>query len=130
MLNYKFATLGNYKGPEKAFTECETLLEARFPFCMIAEKECIDAVKNLDINKPTGHSSIPAWALQDGISEIYPHLSFFVNAFFKENKFLSSLKTTEVIPAYKKEDKLEPTKYRPISITPVLSKVFERILLD
>ena len=99
-------------------------------FRMISEKECLDVLKNLDVNKPTGPSTIPAWALKDGLTELYPHLTFIINAFIKENKFPSSLKAAEVIPIYKKDDRLEPTNYRPISITPVLSKVFERILLN
>ena len=106
-------------------SECETPLEAHFFVCMIAEKDCIDAVKHLDINNNTVPSSIPDWALKDGISiRSLSALTFNINAFIRANKFPFNLKTAEVIPVYKKMDKLEPTNYRPIYIIPVLSNVF------
>ena len=40
------------------------------------------------------------------------------------------LKTAHVTPVYKKGDRLEPENYRPISVTPTLAKIFERLLLE
>ena len=38
------------------------------------------------------------------------------------------LYTAEVIPVYKKSDKLNKSNYRPVSILPILAKVFEKVL--
>ena len=38
------------------------------------------------------------------------------------------LKTSKVTPIYKKRDKTNLNNYRPISILPTISKVFERII--
>ena len=43
-------------------------------------------------------------------------------------KFPDSLKIAYIIPIFKKGDLREPSNYRPISILPFLSKIFERIL--
>ena len=82
LFNYKFATLGNYEGPTIEYnSEYDHAIRKQFMFRMISEKECLDALKNLDVNKPTGPSTIPAWALNDGLTKLHPHLSFIINAF-------------------------------------------------
>ena len=40
--------------------------------------------------------------------------------------FQNILKKAEVIPVYKKSDKLNKSNYRPVSILPILAKVFEK----
>ena len=38
------------------------------------------------------------------------------------------LQKAEVIPVYKQSDKLNKYNYRPVSILPILAKVFEKVL--
>ena len=44
--------------------------------------------------------------------------------------FPQSFKISKIIPAYKKRDHSLLTNYRPISLLPTISKVFERIIYD
>ena len=53
-----------------------------------------------------------------------------VNAFISASKFPDDLKEADVIPVYKKKSKLSKENYRPISILPNISKVYERCLYD
>ena len=46
------------------------------------------------------------------------------------NTFLSALTYAEVLPVYKKDDALDNSNYRPVSVVPSLSKLFESIVLD
>ena len=39
-----------------------------------------------------------------------------------------SMKIAKVSPVYKKGSKLDPGNYRPISVLPILSKVFEKLI--
>ena len=48
--------------------------------------------------------------------------------FIHWKQFPQELKKADVTPIFKSGDTLNPINYRPISITPALSKVFERIL--
>ena len=45
-----------------------------------------------------------------------------------EGTFPNILKKAEVIPVYKKSDKLNKSNYRPVSSLPILAKVFEKVL--
>jgi exonuclease III len=59
------------------------------------------------------------------ISEVLCHL---INNCFDTGYFPNELKQAKVIPVHKKGDKNECSNYRPISLVPTLSKVFERIM--
>ena len=57
-------------------------------------------------------------------------LSKLINLAFTSSEFPQSLKKARVTPVYKKEDKFLKKNYRPISILPVFSKIYERIIHD
>ena len=44
--------------------------------------------------------------------------------------FLSELKKADIIPIHKKKSKFDIENYRPVSILPVLSKIYERCMFD
>ena len=43
-------------------------------------------------------------------------------------KYISKLKVAKVVPIFKKEDKLQLKNYIPISVLPVISKIFENVM--
>ena len=47
---------------------------------------------------------------------------------FKKCQFPKNLKLADITPAFKKEDKNLAKNYRPVSVLPTLSKVFEKIM--
>ena len=47
-----------------------------------------------------------------------------------EGFFPHAEKIACITPAFKKEDRLDQTNYRPISVSNIFSKVFERFILD
>ena len=47
-----------------------------------------------------------------------------------KNIFPDILKEAYVTPIYKKSDPMEAENYRPISVTPTLAKIFERLLFQ
>ena len=58
------------------------------------------------------------------------HVQKDINASISTSKFPNDLKKADVIPVYKKISKLSKENYRPISILPNISKVYEMCLYD
>ena len=56
------------------------------------------------------------------------HITKSVNYTINEGRFPAQLKHSVVIPLLKQEDPLKKENYRPVSLLPHLSKVFERII--
>ena len=54
----------------------------------------------------------------------------YVNRSISSSIFPSILKVADIIPVYKKGSRCEKGNYRPISVLPDLSKIFENVLYD
>ena len=104
----------------------QAILNKKLSFHYVKEKDCHDAIRALGRNKPIGPSNIPAYANKDSSSVIVPHLNFLVHQII----LLPQMSLNEHMLYHKKDDPEEPNKYRPISITPCLSKIIETILRD
>ena len=81
----------------------------------------------LSSKKATRKGDIPAKILKNSINAYLSELTILINNYLKEGVFPDDLKLADIAPIFKKED-LNKENYRPVSILPHLSKVFERIL--
>ena len=70
------------------------------------------------------HGSI----LKQTIEVYLKYLTNTINHSLKESTFPDELKQSEVMPVYKKLDPLQKENYRPVSLLPHISKVFERMI--
>ena len=79
-------------------------------------------------NTNPGADELPMHVLKACISVISSPLSWIYNTSIMTGIFPEQLKVAKVIPIHKnKGSKLDPSCYRPISILPALSKLFEAI---
>ena len=62
------------------------------------------------------------------IPSISTPLAMIINQSLKSGVFPAKLKIAKVIPLFKKGDRFLIDNYRPISILPVLSKIFEKVV--
>ena len=53
-----------------------------------------------------------------------------INKFILTKSFPDELKVADVTPVFTKDDANNKTNFRPISLLPMISKIFERVLLD
>lgn len=64
-----------------------------------------------------------------GVSNIIINpITKLINLCIKNNIFPNKLKEALVIPIFKKGDPEDPNNYRPISLLPIISKIFEKVL--
>ena len=95
----------------------------------VSETEIKKLISSLKSNTPgydmTG-SAVLEWCV-DSISE---PLSYVCNMSLQEGLFPDELKIANVIPLYKCDDLKLFNNYRPVSVLPSVSKVFERIVYN
>ena len=87
--------------------------------------------KILDALKQTamGLDRIPAWFLKIGAPFLVKPLTDMFNLSLSTSVVPRQWKTASILPIPKSNHPLQPADYRPISITPVLSRILERIVV-
>ena len=100
----------------------------KFNFSEISLKDVEDEMMKLNIKKGTTFKNIPPKILKENSDICSPIIKELINDAFKKNKFPDELKVADVTPVFKKDDATNVKNYRPISVLPVNSKIFERII--
>ena len=83
---------------------------------------------NLKPQNSSGMDEIPITVLKTTPDNILYALTHVLNLSMLNGKFISSFKTTKVIPIFKKGNRTIVSNYRPISPLPTMSKVLEKIM--
>ena len=81
-------------------------------------------IHKLKINKASQHSDIHTKIIKSNLFSDFLYVS--INSSVNSSLFPSCLKTADITPIYKKGKKDLKDSYRPVSILPVLSKLYER----
>ena len=87
-----------------------------------------ELIVNLDIRKSSGTDDVSARMLKATADITTPTLTRLFNMSIWTGLFLDCWKTARIVPIPKKGSNTNPGNYRPVSILPILSKVFERII--
>ena len=85
-------------------------------------------INNINPKKATTSNSIPPKILIKSSKVSASVLHKLFNDSIEKSDFPQNLKLADITPVYKKNDPLDKTNYRPVSILPVVSKSFERIM--
>uniref|UniRef100_A0A1B6MJH0 Reverse transcriptase domain-containing protein n=1 Tax=Graphocephala atropunctata TaxID=36148 RepID=A0A1B6MJH0_9HEMI len=99
-----------------------------FDFQLVRKVDVVNVLKNMKTSKCEdiyGFNSMMLKLATDYISE---PLTNIVNSCILNSVFPDSLKLVKVVPVYKKGSKSECGSYRPISLVPVISKLFEGLM--
>ena len=104
--------------------------EASFSLTCVTVDDISKEIKRLDIKKATQDSDIPTKVIKQFPNLFIDFLHKNINSCLTEGTFPNDFKKAVVHPIHKKECKTEKSNYRPISILPNLSKIYERLLYD
>ena len=85
---------------------------------------------SLEINKAQGPDAINGAVLKNCSKSLSYPLHKLFNLAYNTGYLPSEWKLANVVPIHKKDDKNKVVNYRPISLTSLVMKVFERILYD
>ena len=86
-------------------------------------------ITNLDLSKTSGRDSIPVVVIRNFEPELSYILAELFNKCLKESCFPDCWKVSSVVPVFKNVGERSTSKnYRPVSLLPVVSKVFEKLV--
>jgi hypothetical protein len=85
-------------------------------------------MNKINPNKASDIFKIKPAIIKDITPFLAPVLSHLFNRAIDEHKYPDSLKVTKVIELYKCKDKTDPANYRPVSLLPIIAKIFDTLI--
>ena len=98
-----------------------------FKFKRVSEKDVNHIILNLKPKTTTGYDNLSPKLIKSISHIISKPITLLINQSFKSGIFPTKLKIAKVIPIYKKADPKLIENYRPISLLPTISIIFERV---
>ena len=92
--------------------------------------EVVKVINNLDSKKSGDIYNISPDLVKLSNQAISQCLSIIFNRCIKDGCFPNAFKNTKVIPLHKGDSVLSVSNYRPISLLPIFSKIFERLIYN
>ena len=96
----------------------------------IDDRIICNALRELNPNKSKGPDNIGGLLLKNCAQSISYPLSILFNISFRTGSLPIEWKMANIVPVYKKGDKNFIENYRPISLTCIVSKIFEKCIRD
>ena len=99
-----------------------------FAFTEASVSDIEKELSNLNVKKASTFKNITPKVLKASIESCSEVLTKLFNNTILTSNFPDKLKVADVSPIFKKVDPQKSKNYRPVSVLPVVSKVFERLL--
>ena len=97
-----------------------------FQIPLITSSQVSQFIRKLDPGKATGLDGIGPRILKLACHIISPSIADLINKSITTGHFPNQLKIAKGFPIFKNGAKDDPSNYRPISILPTISKIFEK----
>ena len=99
-----------------------------FYFSEVTVDDIWKELKRLNPRKAAQNTDIPIKILKENADIFSSYICDFFNETIRSGKFPSILKKANITPVFKKVFKGSKENYQPVSILPVISKIFEKII--
>ena len=99
-----------------------------FIFRETNSNEVIKLIKTLNINKACQNVDIPIKIIKSNADLFASYIFRNVNCCLEKGEFPCVLKRAYIVPVHKEKEKTDKANYRPISILPNTSKIYEKLM--
>ena len=99
-----------------------------FEFKPIKEEFISKQINKLNLKKATGCDGISTKILKLAQTTVVKPITNMINLTIKKSQFPDDAKKAVVAPLHKKNSCLDKENFRPVSILPILSKLYEKAL--
>ena len=107
-----------------------TTFSERFEFREVAVEDVAVQIRKLNTNKASPVNSIPARILKENSDVFSVAIQNMFNSGLSKGTFPKELKAGDISSLFKKEDAFTKKNYRPITVLPSVSKIYERLMQD
>ena len=94
----------------------------------VDQASILKMLEKSNANKAPGIDKLPGIFIKDGASLLAAPLTQLINLSISTASFPDSFKIAKLVALYKKGCKTDPKNYRPVSLLPLISKIFERVI--
>ena len=99
-----------------------------FYFCVVSVNDIFKETKRLKARKATQITDIPVNILKENVYIFPAYVCDFLNESIKSGKFPAILKNGDITAVFKKSFNGSKENCRPVSILPIISKIFDKIV--
>ena len=92
------------------------------------ETDITEAIDEIDLQSSTSDNDIPAKIIKSCKNSLSKAFTILWKSSFESGSIPQWFKNQTIAPVYKKDSKLIPSNYRPISLTSHVIKIFERVI--
>ena len=100
----------------------------KFSFNSFSKEHVLEEIQMLDSLKAIQESNIPLKLIKENSDLFAEMICKYFNESLERSKFPDCLKLANVTPVFKKGARTSKNNYRPVSILPILSKLFEPLI--
>ena len=115
---------------DQNFPECTSSTDKKLSHVEVSVDEVCKVLKGLKPGKSPGPDGIQPRVLKELAEPLSLPLKLLFDATLAQGKIPQKWKSAEVRPIFKKGDKSSADNYRPVSLTSVVCKVFEKFIRD
>ena len=115
--------------PGKSYKDyLKQTITSTFTFNTIETEQVIKLIRKMKSKSSFGHDGISSILLKHIADIVAPILAKTINQSLLTGIFPNSLKIAKISPIFKKENPHVADNYRPISLLPIISKIFEKVV--
>ena len=106
------------------------MTEERIKSIAFSESDVIKIIRTLNINKAHGHDNISVRMIKLCTKSVARPLTLIFQNSMAAGTFATQWKRANIVPIHKKNDKQIVSNYRPVSLLPICSKIFEKLIFN